>query len=260
MNALRGSGCVALGPPAMISGSSSPRALERSGMPPGVRASTRMLEKASSNWSEKPTTSNSAQRPQASRASAGAHCACAARPPCRSRARSSAPPGACGVSVHDRVEDLEAQVAHAHVVDVRERQAERAVRRLPVLHHLTVLTTQITRGFGHALDERGVGMFAKSLSHEPTLKRRVGNATTVAREGLIPRGIGWRYGRASRRPGKRPGPGGDRARARSARVSLGFARSFGSEVVDGGDGAHDRRARGVLPCEVAKTTLVLSRS
>ena len=130
-NGASGSGCVAVGPPAMTSGSSSPRSAARSGMPP--RSSiVRMFVYVSSNWSEKPTTSKSRSGRALSSDTSG-----------RPRARSSrlhvdprrvaALGERARVVVQDLVEDLEAEVAHPDVVDVGEGEADARLDRRPVL-------------------------------------------------------------------------------------------------------------------------------
>ena len=78
MNGASGSGCVAVGPPAMISGPPSPRSALRSGMPLRSRTFSTFVY-VSSYCSENPTTSNSASGAADSSVSIG-----------RPRARSSA--------------------------------------------------------------------------------------------------------------------------------------------------------------------------
>jgi hypothetical protein len=69
------------------------------------------------------------------------------------------------VGVDDGVQDLEAEVAHAHVVDVGEGEAERAVRSGPIFDHLAVLPTDIAGWLRHAVQKGGVRMFADRFRH-----------------------------------------------------------------------------------------------
>ena len=123
MNGASGSGCVAVGPPAMTSGSSSPRSAARSGMPRQVQRRSSTLVYVSSYCSEKPTTSNSASGAADSSVSSG-------RPRARSsasspaRARTRARRRCRRLLVEHAVQDLRPQVGHPDLVDVGERQAD----------------------------------------------------------------------------------------------------------------------------------------
>src|SRR6185369_647359 len=63
------------------------------------------------------------------------------------------------VVVQDFVQHAEAQVAHADVVDIGERQTHARVYRLPVLPARAVFGAGVARRFFDALQEVRIGMF-----------------------------------------------------------------------------------------------------
>src|SRR4051812_35715916 len=67
--------------------------------------------------------------------------------------------------VHDRVQDLEAEVAHADLVDVREAQAHARVGTVPGLLRLALLAAQVARGLLHLVNEARVGVLSCLFAH-----------------------------------------------------------------------------------------------
>ncbi len=63
-----------------------------------------------------------------------------------------------GLRVEHVVQDARAQMAHADVVDVREREAHARLHRAPRLARLARLTTEVARGLLDLMQERRVGV------------------------------------------------------------------------------------------------------
>ena len=158
----------------------------------------------SSNWSEKPTTSNSRQPPRVlerdERHAAGAQLRLHVDPR-RVAALGQRP----RVIVQDAVEDLEAEVAHPDVVDIGEREADARVDAFPVLPDRAVLAPHVARRLLHAVHERRVWMLRARRSRRGSGQRRrrghVGEGFCRVKALLASR-RGWRTARDST-------PGGD---------------------------------------------------